>query len=76
MMTNKPQNPNYQEFVRLLYEAYQASEEVDHFDVHSEDPVSMATWTVLLNEQHKGFVTLIEHVRDHAPEMLDYLTRQ
>ena len=71
---DKPENPHYQEFVRLLYEVYHGSEEVDHFDLHSEDPVSAATWNVLLDQQHKGFIALIEHVFDHAAEMLEYLS--
>jgi hypothetical protein len=65
--------PNYQEFVRLLYSAYHASEAVDYFDLRSEDPASRATWTVLREEQRKEFLTLVEHLRDHAAEITAYL---
>lgn len=62
-------NP-YQTFNHLLYEARSAAEEVDRFDLHSEDPNSVKTWDQLLQEQRDAYKALIAHVLEHGSAIL------
>lgn len=62
-------NP-YQTFNHLLYEARAAAEEVDRFDLHSEDPTSVKAWEQLLQAQRDAYKALIAHVLEHGSAIL------
>jgi hypothetical protein len=51
---------NLQTFVSALYEAHDASESVDRFDLHSEVESSVHEWDRLLAEQKRAFRKLHE----------------
>ncbi len=63
------QNNPYQTFIRLLNKAHFASEEVDQFDLQSNNAKSMAIWRKLLAAQHATFVALVDHVQQHGDEI-------
>ncbi len=54
---------NLQLFIRVLYEAYGASQAVDYFDLRSEDPASVKKWDLLLESQRDAFRRLHEVCR-------------
>lgn len=62
-------NP-YQTFSHLLYAAHAAGEEVDRFDLHSEEPNSVIIWERLLQEQRDAYKALIIHVLEHSSAIL------
>ena len=60
----------YQRFIWLLRLAYEASDLVDRFDLHSEDPKSAAEFAALCDDQHETFKRLLEHVGLHRDKIL------
>ena len=54
------------EYYELLREALNASNAADHFDLHSEDPVSVATHKVLTDASDEAQRVLCYHVRKNT----------
>jgi hypothetical protein len=65
----------YHEYVRLLYEAYQAHESVDDYDLRSENLDSVTKWKTLLAEQRVASLALVNHVQSHAPSIIEIIER-
>jgi hypothetical protein len=61
------------QFTRLLYAAHAASEAVDRFDLHSEQPASVAVWNQLLADEHAASAALVRHIIAHGPALLAQL---
>lgn len=57
----------FSRFVQLVYEACQASEAVDYFDLRSDgNETHELAWEWLCAEQDRVFLALVEHVRANA----------
>jgi hypothetical protein len=46
---------DYQKFIKVLYEAYDASLEVDNFDLDSSTANSKQVWNSLVKQQARAF---------------------
>ena len=62
-MDENTEETNLQAFLRTLYGAYDAPQQVDHFDLRSEDPASVDKWNRLLESQRASFRELHEVCR-------------
>ena len=49
-------------FTKLLREAYEASEDVDFFDLHKDDPESLRRWHRLREIADAAEERLIDHI--------------
>lgn len=49
------------DYFELLYEAHAASEAVDMFDLHSDDPVSVKEWERLCSESADAQCELVAY---------------
>ncbi len=56
----------YQTFIHLLYEAVCACEEVDRFDLDSQNPAQKARWDTLIDEQRAAIFHLVEYVQSQG----------
>lgn len=54
----------------LLREAFDTSEEVDMYDLHSEDPASLCLWEQLVREEHRARTALVHYILTHSDELL------
>ena len=52
-------------YEQLLREAHESSEQVDHFDLHSEDPKSVKHFKRLRAEDRRQRGRLITHILHH-----------
>lgn len=59
-----------QEFIWSLTQAYAASRDCDAFDLHSDDPTSLAEWQRRRREQARSFMALVTCVTTHQQELL------
>ena len=60
----------YPEYAFLMREAFESSQDVDDFDLHSEDPESMAKWRVLLEVRAKADKAFVDYVMRHGVTIL------
>lgn len=65
-------NPLLQ-FYYLLGCAQDASEAVDNFDLDSTNPESKKQWDILLAEQEKATVALVNYIKENPSLLLEAL---
>jgi hypothetical protein len=53
--------------------AFEAGEDVDIFDLHSEDPASAAKFHELTGKANEAAVELIEYIFEHKDQLLEKL---
>jgi hypothetical protein len=57
-------------FWERLRDAHEASEDVDNFDLRSEDPASVAEYEVLVKARRDMVANLIQYVQGHANDLM------
>lgn len=62
-------------FYELLDQAFESANAVDMFDLHSKDPVSMAKWRKIRDEEVTDVLALIDFVVDNAAVLREQVNR-
>lgn len=66
MNTPLPDYSEYEQtYYQLLRDAFEASEAVDKFDLHSEDPTSVKEWNILVANQGRAQGLLVQYAKDN-----------
>lgn len=61
-----------QTYYELLKEAHNASEQVDNFDLISENPIKKYEFEQLEQKQNIAQFVLIKHIRDNLEELYTF----
>jgi hypothetical protein len=67
--------PSGANFFMLLYEAHDASEKVDNFDLNSDDPKNKNEFSRLWDEQYNAVDELIKFIKQHDDDILKTLRK-
>jgi hypothetical protein len=58
------------QYYYLLREAQEASQAVEDFDLHDDNPEELIEWNELLKVQNEANVTLTHYVKDNADALI------